>query len=148
MSTTSSEPGSLRTFASLRFMGDRLEPSKVTEILGVAPTTGYRKGEIFKRSRGHEARGRTGVWILSSDGRVADPNLDAHLRYLLAIASPDGTSDKIAALQELMHEQQLAADVTCFWYGTSGSTSPVIADDVRVRFARLPAEIATDFQSD
>jgi hypothetical protein len=146
--TTNYEVGTLRTFASLRFMGDRLEPASITTILGTASTIAYRKSEIFKRSRGHEARGRTGLWVLSSDCRVADGNLDAHLRYLLAIISPDGTSNKIVALRQLMHERQLRADVTCFWYGTSGTATPVIAGDVRAAFARLPAEIATDFETD
>src|SRR5271170_2244845 len=93
ISTTNSELGTLKTFASLRFKGDQLEPGRLTEILGVAATTAYRKGEVFKRSRGEEARGRTGVWVLSSDGRVPDPDLASHLKYLLAVLF-DGNSDK------------------------------------------------------
>ncbi len=89
MPTTKSEARTLKTFASLRFRGDRLDPGRVTAILGAAPTTAYRKGEIFKRSRGHEARGRTGVWLLSSNGHVSSPELDRHLRFLLAILFPD-----------------------------------------------------------
>ena len=119
-STTSFEPETRRTFASLRFMGDRLEPGRITAILGVAPTTAYRKGETFKRSRGLEARGRTGIWILSSDGRVADRDLDHHLRYLLAVLFPGGSDATVGELRKLMHEQQITAAVSCFWYGESG----------------------------
>jgi hypothetical protein len=58
MSVTKSEP---KAFASLRFKGDRLEPERVSEILHAIPTTAYHKGEVYKRSRGHEACGRTAI---------------------------------------------------------------------------------------
>jgi Domain of unknown function (DUF4279) len=145
---TNFEPRTLRTFASLRFMGDRLEPARITAVLGIAPTTAYRKGEIFKRGRGHDACGRTGVWVLSSDGHVADRNLDTHLRYLLAILYPGGSDDKLRELCDLMREEELTADVMCFWYGKSGAQVPAIAKDLSTAFARLPAEIATDFHTE
>jgi hypothetical protein len=146
--TTRSEPGTLSTFASLRFKGDRLEPSRVTAILGTAPTLAYRKGEIFKRSRGHEVRGRTGVWLLSTKGHVPDPELGRHLRYLLAVVFSGNSEEKITRLRNLMREEQIEADVNCFWYGKSGAQFPVIPEEIRTAFARLPAEIETDFDTD
>lgn len=47
-----------------------------------------------------------------------------------------------------MREEELEADVSCFWYGESGAHPPVIPDDVRNALARLPANIETDFQVD
>ena len=146
--STKSEPGTLRTFASLRFTGDRLEPSRVTAILGVAPTTAYRKGEIYKEGRGQQARGRTGVWVLSSDGHVTDADLDRHLKYLLAVLSADNSEKRMTQLHELMREAQLRADVTCFWYGKPGSPAPLISESTRIALARLPAKIETDFHTD
>lgn len=90
-STTKSERGTLTAFASLRFAGEGLDPARVTEILHLSPTLAYRKGEIFKRSRGHEVRGRTNLWLLSSEGRVQSSELKDHLEYLLAILFPDGS---------------------------------------------------------
>jgi hypothetical protein len=148
MSTTKSESGTLKAYASLRFMGDRLEPSRLTDILGKAPTVAYRKGEIYKRSRGHEVRGRTGLWLLSTDGSVPDADLDRHLRYLLAVLLPEKSEAKVTRLQELMRDEKIKADVSCFWYGQSGAQLPVIAEDMRKILARLPAEIETDFQTD
>jgi hypothetical protein len=146
--TTSSEPGTLRAFAALRFRGDRLEPDRLTEILGADPTIAYRKGEIFKKSRGNEACGRTGVWLLSSDGQVHSLELESHLRYLLAILFPGSSDARIGNLHELMREEQIEADVSCFWYGKSGTKPPLIPEDVRTALARLPAEIETDFHTD
>lgn len=144
-STTKSETRTLQAFAGLRFMGDRLDPDKLTAILGVAPTTAYRKGEVYKRSRGHEVRGRTGLWLLSSKGLAPVSNLNSHLRYLLTFIFPGGCHDKLGMLRELMRDEQLKADVGCFWYGKSGAAFPVIPDELRLAFARLPAKIETDF---
>jgi hypothetical protein len=147
-STTKSELETLKTFASLRFKGDRLEPSELTTILGTSPTTAYRKGEVYKHSRGHQARSRTGLWLLSTERHLAAPDLDSHLRYLLAILYPGGAEDKIACLSELMRAQQIEADVSCFWYGKAEAAPPVIGEDIRSMLARLPAKIEADFQTD
>jgi hypothetical protein len=148
ISTTKSEVRTKKAFASLRFKGDRLEPSRMTEVLEAAPTTAYRKGEVYKRNRGHEARGRTGLWMLSSKGRVLSANLDDHLRYLLAILFASDWDRRLRRLRDLMREEEIEADVTCFWYGGAGAQPPVIPPDVRAALARLPAAIVTDFETD
>jgi hypothetical protein len=148
ISTTKSEPGTLVTFASLRFSGDRLEPALLTEMLNTAPTTAYRKGEIYKRSRGREVRGRTGVWLLSSEGRVDSLDLNDHIKYLLDIIFPSGSDDRLKPLQHIVREDGVEADIGCFWHGEHGARPPVITDDIRARLARIPAEIETDFDTD
>jgi hypothetical protein len=114
----------------------------------VAPTTAYRKGEIYKRFRGHEARGRTGLWLLSSKGRIDSLDLNDHLDYLLGIVFSDASEKRLQQLQVLLRECRLEADAPCFWYGERGAQPPVIRDDVRVRLARIPAEIEPDFDTD
>ncbi|HEU0156919.1 MAG TPA: DUF4279 domain-containing protein, partial [Stellaceae bacterium] len=116
--------------------------------LGVPPTLSYRKGEVFKRSGGHDARGRTGVWVLSSDKYEPRPDLDRHLRYLLALLSPEGADGRLGKLHDLMREQQLEADVICFWHGKRGVPRPAIPNDIRATLALLPASIETDFDTD
>jgi hypothetical protein len=142
-----SEPDGPITFASIRFRGDRLEPKRVTEILHAEPNTAYRKGEVYKRDgRGHVARGRTGVWLLSSEGRVQSSDLNDHLRYLFGILYPGGSDDRANSLRDLLRDGHIEADVSCFWYGAPGR-APMISGDVRERLARLPARIETDFHS-
>jgi hypothetical protein len=148
MSTTKSEPGALGVFASLRFIGDQLQPGRLSDILDTSPTIAYRRGEMFKKVRGHEVRGRTGLWLLSSKGRVDSTDLNDHLDYLLSFLFPDHASDRLHSLRELMREDGIEADVGCFWYGKYGAPPPVIRDDIRESFARLPAEIETDFDTD
>ena len=141
-SMTKSDTGvNVRTFASLRFRGDRLDPQRVTEILDANPTTAYRKGEIYKKSQGHEVRGRTGVWLLSSKGHVTSSDLNDHLAYLAKILS----TDKVNRLHSLMRDGHVEADVGCYWHGP-GDAPPEIDKDLRQVFAKLPAILELDLQ--
>ena len=112
------------------------------------PDTAYRKGEIYKRGRGHRACGRTGLWLLSSRGRIASPDLNDYLAYLLCVLFPADGGDLVERLQDLMRDQGIEADVSCFWHGERGAAPPVLADAVLAAFARLPASIETDFDAD
>lgn len=149
-STTKSETGAVRAHASLRFMGDALDPGEITAIVGVPPTLAYRKGEVYRRSRdgAKEARGRTGLWLLSSKEHIAGTDLGRHLSYLLGVLFPAGGEERLDRLRALMQAKGLAADVGCFWYGKQGAHPPVISEQVREAFARLPVRIETDFNAD
>ena len=143
-----SDPGTLKTYASLRFMGAKLEPAWISGLLGVQPKTAYRKGEIYKRSRGHEVRGRTGLWLVSSKERVNSPDLNDHLANLLGILFPADRPDLPQSLRALMQREGLEADVTCFWYGEHGATPPEVPEAARAAFAQIGATIETDFDTD
>jgi hypothetical protein len=148
ISTTKSEAGTLVTNAGLNFAGDRLEPGEITRLLGVEPTIAYRKGEIYQRSRGHEIRGRTGLWRLTTRRQLESAELAGHLAYLLAILFPGGSGKFIEPLRALLREFDLEADVDCFWYGEHGAKPPVISDEARAAFAKIGATIETDFDTD
>jgi hypothetical protein len=138
----------LSAYASLRFLGDRLQPERITKMLGAAPTLAYRKDEVFKRSRGQEVRGRTGLWLLSTRRQLDSTDLSVHLRKLIDVLFPAGETKLIGPLCNLMREDGLKADVSCFWYGERGAKPPLIADEVRAAFAQIGATIETDFDSD
>ena len=147
MSTTKPEQGKPITFAAIRFKGDRLQPNSVTEILHRKPTLAYRKGEIYKRdSRGHAARGRTGMWLLSSERHVRSSDVIDHLRYLLTVVFPENSGDSVKRLRDLLRDGHIEADVPVFLHGTAGQPRPTIPDDVREAFRRLPAKIEQDFE--
>jgi hypothetical protein len=135
-------------YASLRFMGDRLEPASISDILGAQPDTAYRKGEIYKRSRGHEARGRTALWLLSSKHRVNGTDLNDHLAFLLDVLFPKNSGTRLAKLRQLMRDQAVSADVSCFWYGAHRTQPPEIPEATRAAFAQIGATIETDFDTD
>ena len=148
ISTTRSEPRTLSAFAGLNFAGDRLEPDRITRLLGMEPSIRYRKNEVYLRSRGREARGRTGLWRLSTDKLVDGDQLSKHLAYLVGILFPEGSSKFVEPLRALIREFDLEVDVDCFWHGEHGATPPVISEETRDAFAKFGATIETDFQTD
>ena len=148
ISTTKSKVGTLVANAGLNFAGDRLAPEEITRLLGVEPTIAYRKGEVYKRSRGHEIRGRTGLWRLTTRRQLQSPELADHLAHLLEILFPGGSGKFVEPLRAVMRQFDLEADVDCFWYGEHGAEPPVISEEVRAAFARIGATIETDFDTD
>jgi len=143
-----SELGTLQTYASLRFIGDGLEPQRLTDVLNVCPEIAYRKGEVYKLSGGHEIRGRTGLWVISSKGVVASTDLNEHFDYLLGVLFSGGNDSKLKRLHELMRDDGIEADAPCFWHGKHGAKPPVIRDEIRAKLARIPAEIRADFDTE
>jgi hypothetical protein len=131
-------------------MGDALDPGEITATLGLPPTIAYRKGEAYRRSRDgtKEARGRTGLWLLSTREHVQGTDLDRHLSFLLDILFPPSGGERLDRLRSLMRMKSITADVGCFWYGKQGAQPPLIPEPMRKAFARLPARIETDFDSD
>ena len=147
-STTKSNAGTVTTNAGLNLAGDRLEPERVTALLGVEPTIAYRKGDIFKRSRGREVRGRTGLWRLTTRRLIDSTDLSAHLTYLLQVLFPGGSSKFVEPLCALMRELDLESHIDCFWHGERGAAPPAIPEEIRAAFAQIGATIETDFDTD
>jgi hypothetical protein len=149
-SSTKAEPlGPGRVFASLGFVGARLQPQHVTDILGISPTKSWRKGELFRPGpRSPEIVARIGTWWLSTEGLVAGQDLDAHLTFLAQLVLPEGNSDRLVRLQELMRDESAVARISCFWHGEAGARPPAIPSFTIAAFKRLPAEIETDFDTD
>ena len=137
-----------KAYAILRFAGDELEPYEISDLLGVGPTRAYRKGErYFAGPRAGMITGRTGIWLLSTDGVVTGSDLDQHISYLFKlIFEHDG--DRSAMLHKLIAERRLKGRVSCFWHGKAGAHPPKIPTFVVDAFERLPAEIEVDFDTD
>ena len=150
MTKSTKEAPQNTAFATLRFRGDRLDPDRITAILGVRPTKAYRKGEpYFAGPRAGQVTGRTGVWILATDRVVEGAELDRHLEHLLALVfrGPDCTK-RLKQLHELMSCDGVVAVVSCFWRGVPGARPPVVPTHVISKLDQLPAEIETDFEVD
>lgn len=60
--------------AGLRFFGDDLDPDRITDLLGGAPTHSYRKGDSWSPG-GNPQRHRFGSWR-----RTAEPRQPGDLR--------------------------------------------------------------------
>ena len=82
-----------RVRASLRVLGDGLEPDEVSALLGRPPTRQHRKGDKIEGRA--DAVEPTGAWILDS-GLSEKVELEEHIEVLLGSLSND--SDEWASL--------------------------------------------------
>jgi hypothetical protein len=74
--------------ATLRFLGDDLDPDEITLRLGIKPMHGARKGEPMTTPGGKKITARTGIWCLSAP--TSEPgDIDLQVLFLLEGATSD-----------------------------------------------------------
>jgi Domain of unknown function (DUF4279) len=137
-----------KTYATLRFAGDRLDPANISAILSVAPKRAHRKGESFYAGpRAGHLTGRTGIWYFDTRD-VASRDLADHLRLIVKLLYPEpDDDDRVTRLRDVMGRAHARAQVSCFWHGKPGMQVPAVPDDVRAALTRLPATIETAFHT-
>jgi len=138
-----------KTYATLRFAGDRLDPEHISAILPVKPKRSHRKGQVFSAGpRAGNLTGRTGIWYFDTRG-MQSQDLADHLRAIVKLLYPEpSNTDRVTRLREVMAREHAAAHVSCFWYGTHGADPPPVPEDIRAALALLPADIETDFATE
>jgi len=130
--------------ASVRFMGDSLDPLDVTLLLRLPYDHAHRDGEPrLGRRRGdhsvHEyAPYRQGMWSMSSEDWIRSVDLDAHVRWLL-----DQLESRAEQVKELL-SRGVFGDIYCFASGTPAE-SPALPEATLARVAALGLEIDTDY---
>ena len=119
-----------RVRISLRIFGDDLDPSFITQQLGIAPTESGRKGEPNESSRrGAMSLWETGAWVFRLSVR-SDTELGDALDELLAAMPQDAT-----LWEELT--STYAVDVYCGVFLEANEQSTTIPADVLARLGRL-----------
>jgi hypothetical protein len=172
--TKSSPDGTIKTFATLRIMGDQLDPDEITQLLKIKPTTAYAKGDRYEA--GHRTGslvGKTGVWLFSTDRGINSFRLADHLMVLLYLLIPDflevemrslklhtRSTQKIPTFHDLIEQsnlrylrgllqrKSLTASVCCFWHGKEGAKPPAIPRGISSLFRLIPITIEADFDTD
>jgi hypothetical protein len=110
-----------RAHASVRFMGDSLDPLDVTLALRLPYDHAHRAGEprILRRRSDLSVREytpfRSGMWSMSSESRLRSANLDDHVRWLL-----DELEARAPAVGRLL-EAGAVGDIFCFSSGAPAS---------------------------
>jgi hypothetical protein len=174
MSYASAET-TLKTCAIFRIIGDLLDPDEITAILKRSPTAAHRKEQEYYMGKNAEfVRGRTGVWMLSTDRIIKSNNFSDHLSAILAVLALDQVeqmlgdharpllsrlfrferpmpgfllSGQLGRLKSLMETKNLKADLRCVWFGTPGATEPVIPAWVHALFDAIPIVIEKNFDT-
>jgi hypothetical protein len=99
------------THATLRIIGDDLDPDEVSELIGLEPTEAHRKGDPNPRTRSPHAPYPTGVWRMESGGQVASRDLRRHVDWLIELL--DGREEALARLRDRGYVTNLHA----WWVG-------------------------------
>lgn len=81
-------PAIARTAASLRILGDNLDPDEITRLLGGKPTSCERKGDTRQTKAGRSVVARTGSWRLEAEKSVPG-DLNGQISAILAKLTDD-----------------------------------------------------------
>ncbi|MDO9427396.1 MAG: DUF4279 domain-containing protein [Methylobacterium sp.] len=148
MKTESSS--ALRAFATIRFEGDALDPSSLSDLLRVRPTLSYAKGETYGVGRrGIEKTGPTGYWFLNTKAYLETSDLDVHIGFLTKMLT-DSTAHphrdhKFNRIKAVVDGASLEVLVTLFWMGGNGAEMPTVGPRFKSLIDTLRGGIETDF---
>lgn len=88
MSVLDENPNCHHTHATFRLVGDDLSTQEITSRLRIEPTFAADKGRERPLRGGKSVTQPTGVWSISSEGRLDTTSLERHLLWLLDILDP------------------------------------------------------------
>src|SRR5215469_11624843 len=114
--------------ASFTISGDHVSPNSWTDYFGVTPDLAISKGDPIPdpTGQGRNLTRRTGVWSVSSKGKIVSDELEPHLRYLI---------ERLELPKEGFRNRVGQAEATvrlfCYWYNDTGNRVPHIPDDIR-----------------
>jgi hypothetical protein len=126
-----------KTSATLRIMGDGLEPALITQQLGIEPSWGWRKGELRPvriKNSNKTTRQRIGIWGLDTDKVVKSRDLRRHIDWIL-----ERVNGK-AHIFELLKSQGYEMDVYCIWH-SAGQGGPMLSPQNIAGLANLGLEL-------
>ncbi len=127
------------THASFRLVGPDLVPATIERRTGLTGS-GAEKNQLRRSRTGRGVRQPTGVWFISSEGQIGSTSLERHLLYLLDILEPQRDT-----LREVMSEQSLQADFSCYWVSATGQGGPAVGPTTLRRASDLSATLGFEF---
>lgn len=127
------------TYATLWIYPGEMDPSSVTERLGIEPTGWQRRGEATQEAGRRPRVAPINGWFLRSRGHVESRDSRRHVDWLLERLEPK--ADAIRSLQEAGCEMDLA----CYWVTRSGHGGPTIPPAQMRRLAQLNLMLWFDF---
>lgn len=116
--------------------GDGINADEVTRLLGIPPSSMYRKGEKYQTRDGRSFERFSTVWHLRSDGDVTSDHLNDHAEYLLNKLEP-----KIKIIQELRQKADYCFVWITYKHGDDCVASFGIKADLLARLAALASDV-------
>lgn len=121
-------------FASLRIIGDAIDPSRISERLEMVATESHIKGG----QRGSTGSWSSGYWALSTATRVHSVQLEHHLAWLISILHT-----KQAVLAAL-RDEGMNIDVFCFLNITEFNYGCTLSPVMLLQLAALGVAVGLD----
>lgn len=107
-------PAISRAKATLRVIGDDLDPTEISRLLGCTPTDSHRKGDNINKPEATRTRAaRSGLWALETK-ECSPSDIDAQFQSLLACVTDD-----LSVWSALAKHYKL--DIICAWFMEEGN---------------------------
>jgi hypothetical protein len=125
----------VKAFATLRFVGNRLDPDQLSQILNIQPTKSSKRTD-----------NSPGIWYLATDKLIPGNDLIHHITFLISLLFPTpGIVDRLIILRDIVKRKELMVHLTCFWHGRHGAKKPTIPKVYSELLDLIPATIENDF---
>lgn len=128
-----------RTFATFRLWGKDLEPSRVTEMLNLAPSKAFKRGD--RRTETNEWP--HGYWGITSENQVLSTDLALHIEWLIDRLEPVQSQ-----LAQIMAAEGVQADIFCFWESRTGHGGLIFGPKLLAGMAALNLQLGLDIYFD
>ena len=123
--------------ASLRIIGDLLDPEEITKLLGGSPTSAEKKGDmIIGRTTGKKREVRRGMWRLVASEKSPE-NLDGQVEEILNQLTKD-----IAVWGKL--GSQFKMDLFCGIFMEAGNEGMTISSKTLLELGQRGIELGLD----
>jgi hypothetical protein len=127
------------TYAVFQLHGNDVDPNALTRVLGISPSYGCTKAAVSP-FEGFPASDPTGVWAVSSEGKLFSTNLERHLLFLMDVLEPVR-----AKILQTVEAHRATARFFCPWWTVSGQGGPVLSPQILARISDLQASLRIDY---
>ena len=121
---------------SFSISGTDVEPDKISEVLGLAPSHSHCRGDVYESRSGKTLERYNSVWAFSSEGKVSEQDPNAHADYVLMNLEP--LKERIA---RYVGNEGVRVSIGIWWKPDGGSGGYTITGDRMARLAQLADEL-------
>jgi hypothetical protein len=114
-------PALQRSVATLRVIGDSLNPEEITLLLGAAPTFAQRKGDVVTLASGRSRTAKSGMWRISATPTEPE-DFNAQVAEMLL-----GLTADLSVWRDLARSYRI--DIFCGWFMGGGNEGASISAD-------------------
>lgn len=102
--------------AALSIAGDGVRPEKITAMLGIEPDQSWAKGDEYIGAIGKTRSRHSGLWEVTSSGKVASAKPLTHLKYIIRMFR-----NKQHVLNKIKLDSDVRIDVVITWAVSHGN---------------------------